>query len=121
MRMVWPQASSTVTGDTQVPKGAVCFIQRAPHWALQAPDCHWRRPPKLIGQRKRGEPAALPRTGPFANPAAKPPDGHAPKVIPSLRYISLMSRRIRASSGERSPLRVFITIGDTALVSLSGG
>jgi hypothetical protein len=56
-------------------------------------------------------------------PAASEPKAltnYVPNVIPSLRYISLMSRRIRASSGERSPLRVFMTIGDTASVSFSG-
>jgi hypothetical protein len=39
---------------------------------------------------------------------------HCPKVIPSSRYICLISFRIRRSSGEGSSLRVLMMIGETA-------
>ncbi len=80
----------------------------------------------LAGIKRRGiaRPAADVRrlriSGVTKRPGNEPPGGYVPKVIPSFRYISRINRRISASSAERSPFRVFITIGDTALLSFNG-
>src|SRR5260221_8635116 len=45
---------------------------------------------------------------------------HSPKVIPSFRYISRISLRMRATSGDLSPFRLLMMIGKIAFSSSSG-
>ena len=63
------------------------------------------REAKLVGEAAQGR-RARPR--------------QMPNAIPSLRYISRISLEIKAISGDLSPLRVLMMIGEKAFSSSSG-